>query len=102
MELKLVVTVAGGLGSKPVFAVAGGLDIVSNGSQETEKEAVPSVNFLGELMVNPIYFRALIGIVCLVDEPMALWRNLVAEPIDPREGSNPGRIRQQFPADLPR
>lgn len=58
---------------------------VSNGSQENEEEAKSLVAFLEDLVVNPDYDGASIGVLCLFEEQVELVQELVAERIDESE-----------------
>jgi very-short-patch-repair endonuclease len=55
--------------------------VISGGSQENEVEAKALVDFLSEIMDNPDYDGASIGVICLFEEQVALVQDLVEECI---------------------
>lgn len=58
---------------------------ISNGSQENEHEAESLVDYLSEVVKNPDYAGASIGVICLFEEQVTLIQDLVTSRIEPEE-----------------
>ena len=58
---------------------------ISNGSQENEVEATAVVDFLKQLVRDPDYAGASIGVMCLFEEQVALVQDLVATQVPAEE-----------------
>jgi very-short-patch-repair endonuclease len=59
--------------------------VISNGFQENEEEAFAVVAFLEELVANPDYAGASVGVMCLFEEQVALVQEMVADRIPEAE-----------------
>jgi very-short-patch-repair endonuclease len=59
--------------------------VISNGSQENEVEARALVDLLAEMVEDPDYAGASIGVLCLFEEQVALVDEMVSDAIDPAE-----------------
>jgi CxxC-x17-CxxC domain-containing protein len=57
--------------------------VISNGSQENQKEAEALVAKLKELLEHPAYNEATFGVICLFDEQVSLVQDLIADQIAP-------------------
>jgi very-short-patch-repair endonuclease len=58
---------------------------ISNGGQENEIEARAVVELLGQMVKDPDYAGATIGVLCLFEEQMALLDEMVSDAIEPVE-----------------
>lgn len=58
---------------------------ISNGSQENEREAESLVDYLSEVVKDPEYAGASIGVICLFEEQVTLIQDLVTNRIEPQE-----------------
>lgn len=65
---------------------------ISNQSQENEREARALVDFLAQMIKDPNYAGASIGIICLFEEQVALIQDLVSDHIEPEEWEEHGLV----------
>jgi very-short-patch-repair endonuclease/KaiC/GvpD/RAD55 family RecA-like ATPase len=75
-----------GASDQPIMQLHRVVDgVISNGSQENEAEARALVDYLAQLVADPDYDGASIGVMCLFEEQVALVQDMIADRMPPEE-----------------